>query len=108
MDVTTLECSLLPVVSMTQAANVTGRKLTSARTMFTIVVFARAKEFGDFGNCRAIRGVFTFGRSAKRKANRSTKARKSQRHWKQLRRRPVHEPLRKAHLVKRWVAGATS
>jgi hypothetical protein len=36
---------------MAQTVNVTGRRLTSARTTFTIAGFARAKEFGDYGNC---------------------------------------------------------
>jgi hypothetical protein len=65
--------------------NVTGPKLTSADTTFTIVAFEMARGSGGYGNCRASRAVFTSGRSARKKETKITKARKSQRQWKQSR-----------------------
>src|SRR5262249_24331996 len=45
--------SLLPGGSTAQTLNVTGRKLISADTTFTIADFATAKGSGGYGNCRA-------------------------------------------------------
>src|SRR5438477_9993046 len=68
---------------MTQTASVTGQKPTSVHMTFTIAVSAKGKGFGDFGNWGVIPVAFISGRSAKRKANTSTRARKNQRHSKQ-------------------------
>jgi hypothetical protein len=46
--------------------------------------FARAKGFGDYGNCLTSQASFTSGHMDRAKANRIMKARKSQRQWKQL------------------------
>jgi hypothetical protein len=42
--------------------------------------FAKAKGFGDYGNCRANQAAFKFGHSEKRKVNAITTVPKSQRH----------------------------
>src|SRR5262249_4018677 len=84
--------SLLPGASTAQTLNVTERKLTSADTTFTIAGFATAQGSGGYGNCRASQAAFTSGHSARAKANRITKARKSPRQSKQLRRKPDCEP----------------
>ena len=46
---------------MSQTVNVTGRRLTSARTRFTIAGSASAKGFGDYGNCLTRQAAFTSG-----------------------------------------------
>src|SRR5262249_49909412 len=75
--------SLLPGGSTAQTLNVTGRKLISADTTFTIADFATAKGSGGYGNCRASQAAFTSGHSARKKANRITTVRKSPRQSKQ-------------------------
>src|SRR5438552_16825385 len=84
MEATTSANSSLLVVSARQTASVTGRRLTSADTTFTIADFARAKGFGDYGNCLTNQAAFTSGHLDRAKANRIMRARKSPRQWKQL------------------------
>src|SRR5436190_5730657 len=93
MAATTSANSSLLVVSARQTASVTGRRLTSADTTFTIADFARAKGFGDYGNCLTSQAAFTSGHSGRKKATRITRARKSQRPSKQLQRKPDRERL---------------
>ena len=76
---------VLPGGSTAQTVNVTGRRLTSARTRFTIADFARAKGFGDYGNCLTRQAAFAFGHLDRGKATGIMRARKSPRQWKQLR-----------------------
>src|SRR5262245_60623397 len=82
---TTSDGSLLPGNSTAQMVNVTGRKLISADTTFTIAGFARAKGSGGYGNCQASQAAFTSGHSGRRKANTITRAWKSRLEWKHLR-----------------------
>src|SRR6266513_182699 len=84
---------LLLAASRRQTASATGRRLTLPGTTFVIADSANAKGFGDYGSCLTSQAVFTSGRSATRKANRITTARKSQRHWRQLRRKVTSPPL---------------
>jgi hypothetical protein len=76
--------SFLPGGSMTQKENVTGRRLTSARTTFTTAGFARAKGSGDYGNCLTSQADFTSGRLDRAKAKRIMRARKSPRSSEQV------------------------
>ena len=73
---------------MAQTVNVTGGRLTSAETTFTIEGFAREKESGDYGNCLTSQVAFTSGHLDKAKSNGIIRARKSLRQWKQLRGKP--------------------
>src|SRR5215510_5395982 len=90
---TTSASSLLQGGSTTQTVNVTGPRLTSADTTFTIAGFAKAKEFGDYGNSQTNQAAFTSGRSGRRKATSITKPWKSPRPWRQLQRKPEREFL---------------
>ena len=74
----------LSVGLMTQRVNVTGRRLTSARTTFTTAGFARAKGSGDYGNCLTSQADFTSGRLDRAKAKRIMRARKSPRSSEQV------------------------
>src|SRR5882672_12952537 len=91
METTTSANSSLPGGSTAQTVNVTGRRLTSARTRFTIAGFARAKGFGDYGNCLTSQAAFTSGHLDRAKPNRIMRARKIPRQWKQLRWKPECE-----------------
>jgi hypothetical protein len=53
--------------------------------------FAKAKEFGDYGNSRANQAAFTSGRPGRKKATSITKAWKSPRPWRQLQRKSERE-----------------
>lgn len=77
--------------SMTKKGNVTGRRLTSARTRFTTAGFARAKGFGDYGNCLTSQAAFTSGHLDRAKPKRIMRARKSLRQWRRLRWKPECE-----------------
>src|SRR6185312_9495746 len=91
MEATTSANSSLRGSSTAQTVNVTGRRLTSADTTFTIADFARAKGFGDYGNCLTSPAAFTSGHLDRAKANRIMRARKSPRQLKRLRRKPESE-----------------
>src|SRR5438132_133688 len=59
---------------MPELASVIGPRLTSARMMFSIVVFARAKEFGGHGRSASSAGAdFISGRLVPAKAKRELK-----------------------------------
>src|SRR5205814_1647692 len=91
--------SLLLAASTRRTASVTGQRFTSPATTFIIAGFARAKGFGDYGNCRASQAAFTSGRLERAKANRIMRAQKSPRQWKQLRwkRRRSQRPRLQRH-----------
>src|SRR5262245_170447 len=84
---TTSDSSWLLDISTKRVSSVTGPRLTSADTTFTTADSARAKGFGDYGNCRASQAAFTSGNSATSKANKIRRARKNLRQWKQLARK---------------------
>src|SRR6266496_5721721 len=69
---------------MAQTVSVTGQRLTSARTTFTIADSAKAKASGDYGNCLTSQVVFTSGHSDNKKANTVKRVRKSRRTSKPL------------------------
>src|SRR6266446_4226516 len=83
--------SLLAAASTSQIVNVTGRRLTSTDTTFTIAAFARVKGSGGYGNWRASPAAFTSGHLATSEGNKIMRARKSQRQWRQLRWKPERE-----------------
>src|SRR5262245_3315069 len=105
MGMTTSASLLLWGDSTAQTGNVTGPKLTSTDTMFTIADYARARVSGDYGNCLTSQAAFTSGRSDRKKANRFTGAPKSPHQPKQSRRKRCSGQRRRLQVA---FAGAAS
>src|SRR5262245_23149549 len=74
---------------MAQTASVTGQRLTSGRTTFTIADSAKAKASGEYGNYLTNQVAFTFGQLENKKANTVKRVRKSRRTSKPLWDNPI-------------------